>query len=138
MIERGYLTHQQSTVVTPDIVEGFFESELYRRMSAAEKVYREKKIMTSASELDLDIPGAERFKGTDAMVNGIIDLLFEEPDGIVIADYKTDVGVSASVLRQRYKTQMTLYRSAIELTMRKKVKELLIYSFSLGRTIVVE
>ena len=137
MIERGYLTVQQAAVVTSDIVDGFFKSELYQRISSAETVYREKKIMTAASELDLDIPGAERFKGTDAMVNGIIDLLFEEPDGIVIADYKTDTGISPSVLRNRYRTQMMLYKTAIELTMNKKVKELLIYSFSLGETIKV-
>jgi len=138
MIGRGYLTERQADVISPVTVSRFFESELYRRMTAAGKVWREKKIMAAASELSIDIPAAEQFRTSDAMVKGIIDLLFEEPDGIVIADYKTDTGVSARILRERYRNQMLLYRSVVELTMHRKVKELLIYSFSLGKTISIE
>lgn len=138
MTERGYLTQNQASAVTPATVSRFFDSELYKRMITADRVWREKKIMAAASELHIDIPVAQQFRTSDAMVKGIIDLMFEEPDGIVIADYKTDSRVSAKEMVERYRTQMLLYKSVIELTMGKRVKELLIYSFSLSKTIRVE
>ena len=69
------------------------------------------------------------------MIKGIIDLMFEEKDGLVIVDYKSDRGASAEALRERYTAQIQLYRAAAELTTGKKVKEACLYSFELKRTI---
>ena len=72
------------------------------------------------------------------MIKGIIDLMFEEEDGIVIVDYKTDSGVSASRLEERYRIQIQLYKSAIELIFGKRVKEAYLYSFRLEKSIPVQ
>ncbi|MBR2284799.1 MAG: helicase-exonuclease AddAB subunit AddA [Ruminococcus sp.] len=138
MTDRGFLTKAEAGAVTEKDVNSFFESELYKRLSKAENTWRERKFMAAAAELGTDFPLADKFKGTDGMVKGIIDLVFEEPDGLVVADYKTDKGVNEEELIKRYTSQLMLYRSAVELTSGKKVKELLIYSFYLKKCIRVK
>ncbi len=138
MQERGYLTQAQAEAVESDTVKRFFESDLYERMLSAKRLCREKKFMVAAREIDAELMVAERLKETDGMVKGIIDVMFEEEDGIVVADYKTDRGAGPKVLADRYRRQLMLYKAAVELTESKPVKELLIYSFELGRSIVIK
>ena len=75
--------------------------------------------------------------GTDVMIKGIVDLMYEEEDGIVIVDYKSDRGASADELRERYRKQLEIYKAALELTTGKRVKGLLLYSIELAQEIVI-
>ena len=65
----------------------------------------------------------------------VIDAYFEEDGEFVLLDYKTDSKVDEAELRKRYKTQLDYYAKALERLEGKKVKEVLIYSFFLGRVI---
>ena len=94
--------------------------------------------MVAVSQLDIENETLDRLKKSDGMIKGIIDLMFEEPDGIVIVDYKSDRGVSLAALKERYAMQLRLYKAAIELTTGKQVKETLLYSFELKDSITVE
>ncbi len=94
--------------------------------------------MVAVSELDIDDEALGKLKRSDGMIKGIIDLMFEEEDGIVIVDYKSDRGVSLEKLKERYSMQLKLYKSAIELTTGKKVKEAYLYSFEKREHIAVE
>ncbi len=69
------------------------------------------------------------------LIQGIIDVFFEEEDGIVLLDYKTDRVESPQQLVSRYQAQLDLYQEAIERSLGKMVKEKLIYSFCLGKAI---
>ena len=71
------------------------------------------------------------------LIQGIIDVFFEEPDGIVLLDYKTDRVKSSRELAGRYHAQLELYQEAIERSTGKKVKERLLYSFCLGEVVSV-
>jgi ATP-dependent helicase/nuclease subunit A len=71
------------------------------------------------------------------LVQGIIDLWFEEEGEIVLVDYKTDRVTDAKELVSRYGIQLDLYSKALEQLTRKKVKEKLIYSFWLQEEIAV-
>ena len=46
------------------------------------------------------------------LVEGIVDLAFEEPDGWTIVDYKTDREIAAAG-EERYRRQIALYAAAI-------------------------
>ena len=76
------------------------------------------------------------------LVQGVIDLYFEEPDGLVIVDYKTDrVPKSKSgeeELKSRYAIQLEYYADALERLTGKPVKEKVIFSFALGKEIFLE
>ncbi|KIR01508.1 ATP-dependent nuclease, subunit A [Lachnospiraceae bacterium TWA4] len=70
------------------------------------------------------------------LIQGVIDLCFEEEDGIVLMDYKTD-HADEEVLKKRYSSQFKFYKKAIEQMTGKKVKESLLYSFYLKKSLPV-
>ena len=131
----GYINHEEAKSIDIPNVKAFFETPLYTRIKESREVWRERKFTVAVSELNYSNPDVDKFKKTDGMVKGIIDLMFEEKDGIVIVDYKSDRGVSARKLKERYKMQLQLYKSAVELITGKKVKETLLYSFELHETV---
>ena len=95
---------------------------------------REKPFMMGvpASELDSKFPSEEL-----VLVQGIIDAWFMEGDDIILLDYKTDHVRNADELVKRYKIQLDLYKRALEAATGKKVKEIYIYSFSLGQEVAL-
>lgn len=138
MTEKGYISQPQADSINIPNVSAFFESELYKRISSAKNVWREKKFIASVSELVTDDVISEAMKNSGGMIKGIIDLVFEEDDGYVIVDYKSDRSLSAQKLAERYTLQLKLYKNAVELTMCKKVKAAYLYSFELKKAISVE
>ena len=72
------------------------------------------------------------------MLQGIADCVFEEHDGYVLVDYKTDRVKSIETLKERYSAQLEMYKAALNLLLEKPVKECVIYSFSLGNAAVLD
>ena len=69
------------------------------------------------------------------LVQGIIDVYFEEDGEIVLLDYKTDKVRNGAELKERYHAQLEYYAKALEQLLGKKVKEKVIYSFFLGEKV---
>ena len=138
MTEMGYISESQADSISVANTKAFFESELYGRIVSAKNVWRERKFIAAVSELDTGDRLSDVMKNSGGMIKGIIDLIFEEDDGFVIVDYKTDRGASAQKLAERYALQLRLYRSAVELTMCKKVKAAYLYSFELQKAILLD
>ncbi|MDE6678696.1 MAG: PD-(D/E)XK nuclease family protein, partial [Ruminococcus sp.] len=136
--DMGYISPAQSEVIAPEKVKAFFESILYQRIKNAVNVWREKKFTVAVSELDIKNDIIEKLQKSDSMIKGIIDLMFEEDDGLVIVDYKSDRGVSEKHLAERYKMQIQLYKSAMELITGKSVKETYLYSIEMEKAIPIE
>ena len=125
----------RSSVREKDFMK-FLESSLLKRLASAEaagKLRREQPFV-------IGLPGDEA-DGSDpeetVLIQGMIDAFFEEDDGIVILDYKTDRVQTAGELTDRYQAQLDYYAYAVSMTTGKEIKERLIYSFSLGTTISV-
>lgn len=134
----GYISSIQAETIVPEKITAFFESNLYKRIEKSLNVWRERKFMVAISELNIKSDIMEKFSKSDGMIKGIIDLMFEENDGLVIVDYKSDRGVSEKHLAERYGMQIQLYKSAIELTTGKKVKEAYLYSIEKEKSIPIE
>lgn len=134
----GFLTKAQAECIEPQKIMAFFNSELYDRIKKSKGYVREKKFTVAAAQLEIDDPVFRRLKNSDGMIKGIIDLMYEEEDGIVIVDYKSDRGANEAKLRERYAKQMEIYKAAIELTTEKKVKGLILYSIEMEKEIVLE
>ena len=114
----------------------FLQDSSAIRMSKAAmggKLYKEKPFVfgSDANELFMDETASDEM----ILVQGIIDVFWEEEDGIVLLDYKTDSVDEEQDLVLRYEKQLQLYKGAIEKAYDKKVKEVLIYSFALERSI---
>ena len=138
LAELGFLDSAQAECISPDKITAFFSSPLYAKISAANEVWREKKFMVAASQLRLNDPIFERISSSDGMIKGIIDLVYETDDGLVIVDYKSDRGMTPDELRERYTTQLEIYKAAVELTTGKKVTGLALYSIELEKEIVIK
>ena len=85
-----------------------------------------------ASRIREDCPEQEKI-----LVQGMIDAYFEEADGLVIVDYKTDrvPGRDGRILVERYRKQLLYYREALERLTGKRVKKMYLYSFFLGKAL---
>ena len=79
----------------------------------------------------------EEPEGEEILVQGIIDVYFEEADGLTVLDYKTDSVSSEKELAEKYRVQLEYYARALERTTGKRVKEKIIYSFALKKEIVL-
>ena len=77
----------------------------------------------------------EEQEGELILVQGIIDAYFEEADGMVVLDYKTDQIYTPEGLVERYHSQLDYYAKALEQLTQKKVKEKIIYSFTIKKEI---
>ena len=115
---------------------GFLQSDTAKRMRVAAEqgtLEREKPFVMSAPA---NLVWEESRPEEEVLIQGIIDVFWEEADGIVLLDYKTDHVDNAQELVHRYKKQLELYADALSrFSGEKPVKEILIYSFALAETI---
>ncbi|MBQ3905233.1 MAG: helicase-exonuclease AddAB subunit AddA [Lachnospiraceae bacterium] len=131
--EEHRLSEEYRNAVRVDKICQFLKSGLGERIMKAQqagKLFREQPFVLSlpATRLREDFPGEE-----SVLIQGIIDVYFEEEDGLVLLDYKTDAVPDLEMLWQRYETQLDYYQEALERLTGKKVKERILYSFHLGQ-----
>lgn len=138
LVSCGYLTQVQADSLSLPQLAAFFASPLYQRILNAKRVCRERRFLIRLA--DLNLPETEEYAETEAMLSGIMDLVFEEEDGLVLVDYKTDAVSPAgeTLLQERHSAQLRVYRRTLELIEEKPVKETCLFAFSLGKTVAIE
>ena len=134
---QGRIGSEATALIDTKRVWRFLQSDLAERIIQAHNsgsLYREQPFVMGlpAREADPKIDSGEL-----VLVQGIIDLYFEEDGELVLLDYKTDAVKEARELIARYQTQMDLYARALAAATGKKVRQKLIYSFRLGELIEV-
>lgn len=115
----------------------FFESPLAGRMCQADekgKLFREQPFVLGlkADRLGRQFPDSEQ-----VLIQGIIDVFFEEEGKIVVADYKTDSVKEPEELIKRYQLQLDYYAEALHRLTGREVTEKIIYSFALNKEIML-
>ena len=136
MVKKELLTIDQAEVIDISSILSFFQSPLGKRMQQAPKLVREIpfNIAYPASRVYADWKGGEE----PVLVQGIIDVFFEDELGTVLLDYKTDT-ISARykggyeeakpILESRYKVQIELYTEALEKILKRKIEEKYLFFF---------
>ena len=119
-----------------DII-AFFDTDLgkrYKKAALDNRLYKERQFMMGipATELSKNYPDGEIM-----LIQGVIDAWFEEKDGLVLIDYKTDNIKTLSELVARYKIQIDYYTRALERMTHKRVIERHLYSFKLGKSVII-
>ena len=135
MVENEILSKEWREAVSVKKIATFLESSLARRMAEAavgQKLYKEQPFVLglNANRVKESFPEDEM-----VLMQGIIDVYFEEEGQIVVADYKTDRVSSPEELVNRYYLQLDYYAEALERLTGKNVKEKIIYSFALNEEI---
>jgi len=72
-------------------------------------------------------------------IQGIIDCLFEEPEGLVLIDYKTDAVSAEEALARAavHRSQIALYARAVDAIFPVPLKEGFIHFLAPGRTVPI-
>jgi ATP-dependent helicase/nuclease subunit A len=137
LVQRGKLKEHEKEMIDVNAIYQFILSPLAQRMNSAQKagkLFREKQFVIGipANEINTDFKSDEI-----VLIQGIIDVYFEQEQGIIVVDYKTDkVEVAMEqTLIHRYSQQLAYYSRAIEQITGKKVLQKIIYSFSLCKEI---
>lgn len=127
LVMKEFITEEESKVIYPYKILNFFNSNIGKRMKESKKVYREVPfyIKVDSRELYKDLS----LKDENILIQGIIDCYFQEEDGLVLIDYKTDYVEDIDELNNKYKIQIYYYSQALERMTGIKVKEKYLYSF---------
>lgn len=144
MVKKELLTEEEGKVVNVFKIQKFFKSDLGQRMlssyKSGKKVYRELPFITeipsSIIEKNLD---PKIYREEKVRLQGIIDAFFEEEDGYVLLDYKTDYvkeGEEEAFIN-KYKIQINLYKDTLNKILGEEVKEAYLYSFYLEKELKI-
>lgn len=130
MLETGRMNELQVKSVNLWDINTFVQSDIGKRAASAVESGRARR----------EQPFVFEYEGQ--IIQGIIDMYFEEDGELVLIDYKTDrVNKSAAgeqELVKRYAIQLDYYAKALAQLTDKCVKEKIIYSFALGKEIKIE
>ena len=130
LVMKEFATKEQVDEIRIEQILSFFESELGQRLQRAKNVRKE-------VPFTMAFPAREAYPDwqdgdENILVQGIVDCLFEDENGLVLLDYKTDAITdrfkngfeeAEPVLRGRYEKQIQLYTRAIEQILKRKVSE---------------
>ncbi len=129
MLETGKMNELQVKSVNPWDINTFVQSDIGRRVANA----------VNCGSVRREQPFVFEYEGQ--LIQGIIDLYFEEGGELVLVDYKTDRVMKNEAgekeLVRRYAIQLDYYAKALTQLTGKKVKEKIIYSFALGKGLSV-
>ena len=150
----GKLSPEMADCIRVDDILTFLNSASGRRMSQAAakgRLYKEQPFVLGVDAAEIypeevfrteTQPEEPENRGNECqtetiLVQGIIDVYFEEDDGLVVLDYKTDRVRLGRELKDKYQAQLQYYARALEQLLEKPVKEKIIYSFTLKEEIQV-
>lgn len=126
LVQQGELTQEEAAGVESRKILTFYQSDIGRRLLKSKKVLREVPFETQIS-----LSGFPGFENSDEtiLLQGIIDCYFQEEDGVVLLDYKSDYYTNSADMKRKYQKQVEWYAYAIERITGNRVKQKYIYLF---------
>ena len=129
---QGVLLPEQAKLLDKNTLQKIVNSGVFARLDGY-KIYREQPFVAGFSAKDV---GYEKAEG-EILVQGIIDLLAVKGDEAIILDYKA-TGKSREEMLGKYKTQLEIYKKAVEKVMKLKVKRTILFNVFTCETVEVE
>lgn len=137
LVSTGLLTKEQADCIDTLKISELLSSELITRIINSSAVFREERFTAKINPSLI----YDEYKNTDVkesiIMQGAVDLAFEEGGELVIVDYKTDRVRDIKKLKNLYSKQLELYKEAMQQCTEMKVKECIICSVHLNRYISV-
>lgn len=127
MHEKKRLETDLYSLINSRLVYNFVNSEIAQRMKNA----------SLRGELRREQPFVIEDEDTGMLIQGIIDAYFYEDDEIVVVDYKTDKVKNPEELVEKYRIQLEYYSKALAMLTGKNIKEKVIYSTRLNKSIIM-
>jgi ATP-dependent helicase/nuclease subunit A len=105
------------------------------RIKSAKKIFKEKQFLLQDNYNKL-VKNTDN--NTKVMVQGVIDLVIIDDDGVSIIDFKTNNVTNDDSLIEKYRLQLQIYSIAFEKATKLKVNNKFLYSFKMGKLIKVD
>lgn len=121
------ISKSQFEAIEPERILAFVNSDIYKKMQKSNKIVREFKFSI--------LQDAKLFYNTDSsnkvLLQGVVDCMFFDDDGITIIDYKTDnVNLNnIKFISENYAYQINTYANAMTEIFNMPIKEKLLYYF---------
>ncbi|NLJ96076.1 MAG: UvrD-helicase domain-containing protein [Clostridiales bacterium] len=137
MVQLGHISKEDIARLNLNNIYAFTQSQVARRIY---KAWKDGKL-NKEKQFVIGLPARDIYPDNNSqeliLIQGIIDVFFEEEGELVLLDYKSDIVQHEDQLIDRYKVQLIYYKKALEQILGKRVKEMIIYSLYLGKEIVV-
>ncbi|HHX62978.1 MAG TPA: helicase-exonuclease AddAB subunit AddA [Epulopiscium sp.] len=137
MIVKGKVESTALEIIDLNRLVAFANSPIVDRMKNSEEVYKEQQFVFLMDAKELVPSFKEASYEEEIMVQGVIDCFFEEADGYILVDYKTDYVPTGSKreaaiehIKENYRKQVEIYSRAIEDITKKQVRESYLYLYS--------
>ena len=131
LIGKEIISSDEGRAVKGAEIARFFDSHIAERLMNARSIKREVPFTYAKEDGD----------GDRQIIQGIVDCLFEEQDGWVLLDYKTDraegIADLSLEMNQRYGVQLTVYQEAVEAILQIPIKQRLLYLFSADKEVEI-
>ena len=133
---KNIITQKEADAININKVYQFTKSKIWNEMVQAKEVQREKPFY-------INIPAKEVYnKDLDEklLVQGVIDLYYiNKNNELILVDFKTDYveNRNEQILIDKYKTQLYLYKRALESALNRNVDKVYIYSTYLEKEILL-
>lgn len=137
-VENNIFSQAEADALNKKKISGFFNSDLYKRISSAKMYAREKEFAMALpiSFVAKDLP--KEVQNEEIHVQGVIDGLIINGNSGEIVDFKTDRAENEEELCERYYDQMSIYKKAAEECFGLRNVSVTLYSFSLSKEISVK
>ena len=150
LVDSKFIAPQVAELINLNQIEKFFESNFYSMLKNAKKTYREQRfnILLPASHFTQDEEFKSEIEKEEILVQGVIDLFFEDENGnIILCDYKTDYlsyeemqdeALVIKKMKDRHGKQLEYYAMAIEKFLGRRPDSILIYSLPFGEAVEIK
>ncbi len=130
LVKMKVLSQAEAESIPLQWIEAYKNSSMYERISKADKCYKEYPFV-----LKIELENQK------TLLQGIIDLCFEEGDRLILADFKTDYLKSEKDIPEaiaRHSVQLSWYGKAMAITHGREPDEVWLYFSSLQKWVLVE
>ena len=135
LVDEGYILEEIGEKIDPEMLYGFFESDLGQKCVRAENLLREFKFSV--------LVDADRYyagcTGDKVLLQGVVDCAIIEDDGIIVIDFKTDRVTENTIdqVTDQYRMQVQAYSDALSRIYDKPVKAAYLHFFKINKHIAV-
>ena len=135
LVEKGFLSEAQGTMVSREDIAAFFATDLGQRLRHGAEHLREFKfsILDDGAKYDPPAPGEQ------VLLQGVVDCAILDADGITIIDFKTDHVTEETVaaVTDGYRLQVQTYADAMGKIYDMPIKATKLWFFRLKRFVDV-
>lgn len=137
LAENGILTQTQVDCIDTQRLSNLLQNELFTRVINSKMVLREEQFIAKIKPSQIYDDFKDIKTDAEIIIQGAVDLAFEDNGKLIIVDYKTDRVKEDNALVNLYSKQLELYKSAMTAATELEVSECLICSVHLNKIIKI-